>query len=246
MKKFLIYGFVLAISVTAGCKKDKQNNQTYLLSRQITDDSADGLPIDTASYTYDSNNRVTTIVDGTTPNKQTITITYDSQSRVLTGKKFDNNGNLFIEYDFFYRGDTSGYIFHGGTLADTAYFTFNNKHQVTQITSGHSGYNTFSYDSRGNVSASQSYANDGSFNLTGQGAYSYDDMKNPFSETAPNNLFLMYVVFIDDPSTLINNVVNKNGEPYAIVYNSAGFPTSAVVTTYNSTAIKLYYNYIVK
>lgn len=246
MKKLLIYGCVLAMCAAAACKKDKQNASVYLLKQQITDDSADGLPLDTANYTYDSQNRVTTITDGTSPSKITITITYDSQNRVVAGKKYDNNGNLFIEYDFFYRGDTTGYIFHGGSLADTAYVTFNSKHQVTQITSGHSGYDIFTYDTRGNVASSQSYNNDGSFNINDQGDYSYDNMKNPFSETLPNNLFLMYVIFIDNPSTLINNVVNKNGEPYTYTYNKDGFPINAVITTYNRTSIKLYYSYTVK
>src|SRR5579863_1222903 len=210
MKKLLVCGYVLAICVAAGCKKDYQNSKIYLLKQQITDDREDGLPLDTATYNYDDHYRVITITDGTAPNRITFTLDYDSQNRVTSGKRYGNNGNLQIQYDFFYRGDTTGYIFHGGSLADTAYFTFNSQSQVTQITSKHSGYETFEYDTRGNVSATQGYKNDGSFNLNDQGGYTYDNMKNPFSQTAHKNLFLEYIVFVDNPSTLINNIADKN------------------------------------
>src|ERR1700739_2522263 len=98
MKKLLLYGCLFAICVAAGCKKGDKTLKTYLLKQQITDDRAEGAPIDTANYSYDDNNRVTTITDGNGSNKITFALTYDDQGRVNTAKKFNSTGGLIIEY----------------------------------------------------------------------------------------------------------------------------------------------------
>ena len=72
----------------------------------------------------------------------------------------------------------------------------------------------------------------------------YDDKKNPFSQTPPNNYYFMYVGF-KDPSTHINNAVVKNADTYNYTYNAAGFPTKAIVDNGTAT-FPIYYNYIVK
>ena len=71
-------------------------------------------------------------------------------------------------------------------------------------------------------------------------------MKNPFSRVPSGNLFLQYIVFINNPSTLINNVANKDGEPFSYTYNSDGYPVSVIITLYNHDQVKVYYSYIVK
>ncbi len=246
MRKFVVYGFGLMICLAAGCKKDHQNSKVYLLRQQITDDREDGAPIDTTNYTYDGQNRLTLVTDGTGSNKRTFTVAYDSQNRVSTARKLDGSGNLVVQYDFIYKGDTVGYHFFGPpSESDTSYFTFNSKHQVTQLTSNHSGYETYEYDNKGNVALTESYGSDGSNGLADAGAYQYDNMKNPFSGTSPNNFFLMYIVLVDNPSTLINNATDKNGFPTTYTYNQDGFPISGITNTYY-TQIYFYYNYTVK
>jgi hypothetical protein len=217
-----------------------------LLSSQVTDDSADNVPLDTALYTYDEHNRLKTASDGIGPARVTFTMAYDDQGRMTTAKKFSSKGNLIIEFDFFYRGDTTGYYFYGPTHpADMAYFTFNTKHQLTLIQTKHSGSQVYAYDSGGNVSTTQFFNADGSVNISGQASFEYDKQKNPQSQMAPNNYFFMYIVMLYNPSTLVNNMVFKNGDTYTYNYNNAGFPTKATIKTFHAN-VYVYYNYIVK
>ena len=228
-----------------GCKKDYMDTKIYLLSQQITDDRADNYPIDTTTYTYDEHDRIIGIVDGSGSHKISFGIEYDNQNRVTTARKFDSNGALFIEFDFFYKPDTSGYYFYGPThAADTAYFNFNDRHQVIKIMTKHSGYQTFTYDGRGNVATTQAFAQDGSSGLFDQISFAYDTQKNPFSESSSNNLFFMYIAH-RDPSTLINNVLVKDADTYTYTYNKDGFPTSATINT-GKHIIPVYFNYIIK
>jgi hypothetical protein len=248
MKKLLLYGCLFAICVGAGCKKGNKTLKTYLLKQQITDNTGAGGSIDTANYAYDDQDRPVNVSDFSGQGKVTFTLTYDSQNRVSTAKKTGSNGNLIIEYDFFYQGDAAGYYLYGSThVADTANFVFNEKHQVIDITTKHSGHTTFAYDTRGNVASTQIYATDGLNQLTNEDDYAYDTKKNPFSQMTPaSNLFIQYILFINNPSTLINNVASKNGEPYLYTYNTDGYPLSVVITLYNHNLVKEYYSYIVK
>lgn len=249
MKKGLLYAFVLMICVVAGCKKDGQKSKIYLVKQQITDASAEGLPLDTANYTYDDQNRIIKITDGTHPNMVTFTIAYDSENRVTTASKYADNGNQIIEFDFFYNTGSSGYIFHGSSLADTAYFTFNSKKQVSVINTKHSGSQQFTYDGGGNVATTTAVNVDGSIDLGDETSFAYDNQKNPFSDIPANNYFFMYIVKIGNPSTLINNVVVRDADRYTYKYNSAGFPTSGSIATLTATSavtLYVYYNYIVK
>ena len=114
--------------MAAGCKKDKQNNRIYLLKQQITDQSIEGLPIDTATYTYDDQNRITNIIDGVPPRRVTFTFKYDNDNRISIARKYNTgSGALIIEFDFYYTPNSSGYYFYGPThVADTASFIYNN------------------------------------------------------------------------------------------------------------------------
>lgn len=249
MKKLMIFGAALALCLAAACKKDnKKTTKTYLVKQQIIDNQVNGIPPDTANYTYDDQNRPTSISDFSGKNKVTFNLTYDSQNRVSTAKKFNYTGGMIIEYDFFYDGSNAGYYFYGPShVADTAAFVFNDKHQVTEIDSRHSGKTSFTYDSKGNLGTTQGYNSDGSYNFSDENAYSYDSMKNPFSQMSPaGNLFIQYILFIGDPSTLINNVASKNGQPFDYTYNPDGYPLSAVITWYDYTQTKMYYSYIIK
>jgi YD repeat-containing protein len=247
MKKLIIYGVALAMCLAAGCKKDNKNTKAYLLKQQITDETDEGIPLDTANYDYDANNRVTTIIDGSGQNKITFAVTYDGQGRVNTAKKFNSVGTLIIEYDFFYRTDSAGYYLSGPAhAADTAYFLFNNKHQVSEIDTRNSGHTTFIYDSRGNVGMTQLYGSDGVNNLVNEDSYVYDSMKNPFSQMPPGNLFLEYIVMIDNPSTLINNVAGKDGDSFQYTYNADGFPESSLITLLDGDRVRVYYSYVIK
>jgi len=245
----MIFGTALVLCLVAACKKDnKRSTKTYLVYQQITDTRGNGGGLDTATYTYDEQDRPVSITDFNGQGKVTFKVTYDSQNRVSTAKKYNSSGGLIIEYDFFYNGSDAGYYFYGPVhAADTAAFVFNDKHQVTEIDSRHSGKTAFTYDSNGNVGTTQGYNPDGTYNFGDESAFAYDDRKNPFSKMAPaNNLFVQYILFIDSPSTLINNVASWNGEPYTYTYNTDGYPVSAVWTLYNNNKVKIYYSYIVK
>jgi hypothetical protein len=245
MKKLLIYGFVLMLCLTAGCKKDNKQ-KVYLLQQQIIINTADGTPIDTTTFSYDDKNRMTTIVDGSHPHRSTFTIEYDSQDRVAVGKKFGDKGALVIQYDFFYLPDSVGYNFHGPIgLSDTSVFTFNDKKQITRIQTRHAGYIIYTYDSRGNVATSDNFRSDGTNDLADHFTYVCDTQRNPFSQTAPNNYFLMYIAFTD-ASTLINNVEHKNADVYTFTYNADGFPVSANAKVTGRLPATLYYKYIEK
>jgi len=245
VKNFLLYSFVIIICFAAGCKKDKQNNSIYLLKQQIIDDRVEGGPLDTTNYTYNDQNRILSITDGTAPNRVSFSFAYDSENRLSIGRKFNNSGTLVIEFDFFYNTGSSGYYFHGPTHpSDTAVFTLNDKKQVTKIQSLHSGSQEFTYDANGNIASSTIFAADGTSNILDQNFATYDNKKNPFSQIPAGNNYLMSIVY-QDPSTLINNVIVNNSDTYAYTYNSAGFPTKALVTTGNAT-FPIYFNYIVK
>lgn len=240
-----IISVVAAITFLAasGCKKDYQNTKVYLLTRQITDTREGGGVLDTIFFSYDDHDRITQVIEGLAPHKTIYTAVFDDKNRVITARKLDNNGNLIVEYDFFYNTDTVGYYYYGPThAADTAYLSFNSQHQVTKINTRHSGSETYDYDNRGNIILTRSYDNKGGNDLSDDNAYQYDIMKNPLAETPRGNYFLMYVVFIYDPTTLINNVANKNGYDYTYSYNVAGFPTNASINYfYYKTYIKYEY-----
>ena len=228
-----------------GCKKDQQNNKIYLLKQQIIDDRVEGHPLDTTTYTYNDQNRIISISDGTPPNRISFSFTYDSENRISIGRKYNSSGALIIEFDFYYNTGSSGYYFYGPTHApDTAVFIFNAKKQITEIQTLHSGSQAFTYDSNGNITSSTGYQPDGSNNIFDESSFAYDNKKNPFSEMPAGNYYFMYIAY-QDPSTLINNVVVKDADTYTYTYNSDGFPTKALVATGTAT-FPIYYNYIVK
>jgi hypothetical protein len=245
MKKLLPYVLGLMICLAAGCKKDNQSKKIYLLKEEIIDEgSQSGLP-DTTTYSYDDNNRMTTIVTGSHPDQLSYAISYDGQGRVSVGKKINNNGALVIEFDFFYRADTVGYYSYGPNFAhDTTVFIFNDKKQLVRKQTKHSGYQILTFDSRGNVSSSEYFNADGSNDLYNYTNYEYDSQKNPFVDMAPNNYFFMYLAYVDE-SSLINNVVIKNADTYTYTYNSDGFPVKAMAD-FGRTLASISYNYIIK
>src|SRR5947209_1250428 len=114
MRKFLIYSLGLILCVAMSCKKDKQP-KVHLLTQQIVDDRAEEHPLDTTSYTYDDNNRITAINGGPHSNKTSYTMSYDDAGRVKVAKKFSNSGALIIEFDFYYSPQATGYYFHNST-----------------------------------------------------------------------------------------------------------------------------------
>jgi hypothetical protein len=245
MKKLMLYVFVLMICLAAACKKDIQNKKIYLLKQEIVNEASQNSQPDTTTYTYDDNNRMKTIVTGTHPGQLSYTISYDGQGRVSMGKKFNNNGSLVIEYDFFYRADTIGYYSYGPNFAhDTTVLIFNDKKQMVRKQTKQSGYQVLTYDSRGNVSTLEYFNADGSNDLYNYVNYEYDAQKNTFADMAPNNYFFMYLAY-DDESSLINNVVIKNADTYIYTYNSDGFPTKAQANVGRTTA-SISYNYIIK
>lgn len=245
MRKVLIFGFVLILCAAMGCKKEKQA-KIYLLAQQVVDDRAEGNPVDTTKYTYDGSNRIIAISDGSHPNQTSYTISYDEAGRVNVAKKFSNSGALIIEFDFYYTPQATGYYFHNAStsLSDTAVFVFNAQKQLTTIQTGHSGKQEFTYDSKGNIATSDAFGADGTNNLFDNISYAYDNRKNPFSQTAPNNYFFMYVAYTD-PSTQINNIQVRDGSVYTYTYNADGFPVKAIVNT-GTANITITYNYILK
>ncbi|HVV55914.1 MAG TPA: hypothetical protein VHC47_11335 [Mucilaginibacter sp.] len=247
IKKLIIpFIAVIVCLAAAGCKKDSQNTKVYLLKQQVTDDREDGIPIDTTTYSYDEKDRITGITDGSGTGRITMSIVYDSQNRISVARKYNSTGGLIIEFDFFYDGGDAGYYFFGPThIADTASLTFNNARQVTEISTKHSGSQVFTYDSKGNIATSQAISSSGSSHLNDQISFSYDAGKNPLSQAAPNNYFVMYIINTTNPSTFINNVLIKNADKYTYTYNKDGFPVSLTIKTYLSK-IYVYYTYIQK
>ena len=246
MRKMLICCFALAMGIIAGCKKDGQKGPVYLLQQQITDDRADGYPLDTAFYSYDNKNRITSITDGTGEDKIKYIIDYDNKDRVTSARKYNSTGGLVITFDFFYNNNVTGYYFYGpgeNHIADTAYFTFNGNKQLTKITTKHSGWQTFGYDGMGNISTTQGFKKDGSTNLNSQISFTYDDKKNPLLQSSPNNYFYMYVVRIGNPSTLLHNVTVRNSDRFTYTYNDNGYPTGVIIYT-ALTKIFIDYKYI--
>lgn len=245
MKKFLVYFCGLMLCMAVGCKKDSNSNKILLLKNRVTDDRVEGHPLDTTTYEYDDQNRITAITDGPPSLRTSFSITYNSDGSVNIARKYNKSGALIIEFDFYYTPGATGYYFHGGgNLGDTAIFTFNDKKQLTKIQNGHSGSQLFTYDSRGNVVTSDAFGADGSNNLFDNITYAYDNARNPFSQTAPNNYFFMFVAYTD-PSTLINNVQVRDGDTYTYTYNNEGFPIKAIVST-GTAQIPIYYNYMLK
>jgi hypothetical protein len=178
-------------------------------------------------------------------NRISFTISYDAAGRVNVARKLNRDGTIAKEFTFFYT-PWIGYIFHiPSKKTDTSEFIFNDKNQVTKIQLLSGSYETFTYDSRGNIASLKNYYADGTDNLYDEAYYSYDSKKNPFSQTTLNNYFLMYVLF-PDASTLINNVSTKNADTYTYTYNNDGFPIKAMAKVVGRSITPIYYNYIVK
>lgn len=242
MKKLLFSVLGLMVIIAFSCKKGERLQKVYLLSEQIIDDRADGLPIDTTKYFYDNQNRLTLVKNG---DGHYFTITYDAAGNVNMAKTINPSGNLAKEFDFFYT-PTIGFVTKVPTKEpDTAFLTFDDKHEVTEIRTLHAGYSVFTYDERGNVASLKNYKTDGSLDLYDENYYTYDDMKSYFSAVPPNNYFLMYLLY-PDANSLINNVVTKNADVYTYKYNSAGYPVSATAKVVGRSLTPIYYNYIVK
>jgi hypothetical protein len=246
MKKLLLYVFLLMICLAAGCKKDNQNKKkVYLLSQEIVDDRADGAPIDTTNYSYDDQNHLTLITTGAASNRIRYTMSYNAAGLVDIARKVNSDGSIDKEYRFFYT-PSIGYVINiQSKKPDTASITFNSNNQVTQIKTLRSGYSTFAYDARGNISILTNYNTDGSNDVYDDKYYTYDTEKNYFSGIAPNNYFLMFVLF-PDASTLINNAITINADVYSYTYNADGFPVKAMAKITNHSITPIYYNYILK
>jgi hypothetical protein len=245
MKKLLLCALGLMICLFAACRKDNRIQKVYLLRQQIYDDRADGIPLDTTNFTYNNQNQLTLIRTGYVENNISFTISYDAAGRVSVAKKLNGDGSVIKEFAFFY-GTSTGYIINAPSKkADTAIFTFNDNSQVTRIQTLHGGYTTYTYDSRGNIASLKNYFANGSNDLYDENYYTYDTHKSYFSEMAPNNYFLMFVLY-SDASTNINNVVTKNADTYAYTYNNDGFPIKATAKVIGRAITPIYYNYIVK
>jgi YD repeat-containing protein len=225
MKKLLVYGLWLTLSLITACKKDKQPQNIYLLKQETIDGSVAYFPIDTINYTYDGKNQLTAI---RISRQETYAITYDNAGRVVTALRSNYNGPLIREYDFFYKADTIGFYSYGPSHPrDTSLFIFNDKHQAIRLQTLHKGYQLYTYDSRGNIATLDSYNADATNNLADHISYLYDSQRNPFSDLPPNNYYFMYVAYTD-VSTLINNVLVKNADRYSYTYNADGFPVKGV------------------
>lgn len=242
MKKLLFGVLGLMTFMIYSCKKGEPLHKIYLLSQLIIDDRADGNFIDTTSFYYDAQNHLTLVK---TLSGQHFSITYDAAGRVNTAKTINANGTTTKQFDFFYTPTVGFYESALGRQNDTGYFSFNDKHQVTEIRTLHAGRSVFNYDERGNVANSQYFAADGTTDLHDQSFYTYDDKKSYFSEVAPNNYYLMYILYAD-ASTLVNNAITKNADVYTYTYNSEGFPVKAIAKVIGHQLTPIYYNYIVK
>ena len=242
MKKLLFGVLGLMTLMVFSCKKGERIQRVYLLSQQIIDERADGLPIDTTKYFYDNQNQLTLVKNG---DGHYFTITYDAAGRVNVAKTINPGGNLAKEFDFFYTPSVGFITKIPSKEPDTAYFTFDDKHEVTAIRTLHAGYSTFTYDERGNVASLKNYKTDGSLDLYDETYYTYDDKKSYFSAVPPNNYFLMYLLY-PDANTGVNNVVTKNADVYSYTYNSAGYPVQANAKVVGRALTPIYYNYIVK
>ena len=242
MKKLLFGVLGLMVFIALSCKKGERIQKIYLLSEQIIDASADGLGIDTTRYFYDNQNRLTLVRNG---DGHYFPITYDAANRVNVAKTINPGGALAKEFDFFYTPSIGFITKIPLKEPDTAYLTFDGKHEVTEIRTLHAGYSTFTYDERGNVASLKNYKPDGSLDLYDENFYSYDHMKSYFSDVPPNNYFLMYLLY-PDANAAINNVVTKNADVYTYTYNSAGYPIKATAKVVGRSLTPIYYNYIVK
>jgi YD repeat-containing protein len=242
MKKLLFGVLGLMVFTALSCKKGERIQKVYLLSEQIIDASADGLGTDTTRYFYDNQNHLTLVKNG---DGHYFPITYDDVGRVSVAKTINASGNVAKEFDFFYTPSVGFITKVPSKDPDTAYLTFDNKRQVTEIRTLHAGYSTFTYDERGNVASLKNYKPDGSIDLYDESFYTYDDMKSYFSAVPPNNYFLMYLLY-PDANSLINNVVTKNADVYTYTYNKEGYPVSASAKVVGRSLTPIYYNYIVK
>ena len=242
MKKLLLGILGMMTFITYSCKKGEPLHKVYLLSELIVDDSADGNPVDTTSFFYDAQNHLTLVK---TNGGQHFSITYDGSGRVNTAKTINNHGSTVKEFDFFYAPTVGFYEKATGKTDDTAFFSFNEKHEVTEIRTLHAGFSKFEYDERGNIANLKNYTADGTSDLQDQVFYAYDNKKSYFSEVAPNNYYLMYILY-SDASTLINNPVTRNADTYTYTYNNAGYPVKAVAKVVGHSLTPIYYNYVVK
>ncbi len=242
MKKLLFGVLGLMVFTALSCKKGERIQKVNLLSEQIIDARADGLPIDTTKFFYDDQGHLTLVKNG---DGHYFTITYDAAGRVNVAKTINPGGNLAKEFDFFYTPSIGFITKIPSKEPDTAYFDFDNKHEVTEIRTLHAGHSTFTYDERGNVASLKNYKSDGTIDLYDEVFYTYDNMKSYFSAVPPNNYFLMYLLY-PDANTAVNNVVTKNADVYTYTYNNAGYPIKASAKVVGRSLTPIYYNYIVK
>jgi YD repeat-containing protein len=243
MKKILLFiSIAMMACLTTSCKKGEPLRKVYLLSELIIDATGDGIPIDTTRFFYDDQNRMILVRNS---DGKTFPITYDDAGRVNIAKTLNANGSIAKEFDFFYTPVVGFVTKIPSKQNDTAYLTFDDKQQVSLIKTMHAGYSAFTYDERGNVASLKNYGQTGSDDLYDEYYYTYDLEKSYFADVAPNNYFLMYLLY-PDANSLVNNVVTKNADVYTYTYNRDGFPVKAIAKVVGRSLTPIYYNYIVK
>lgn len=244
MKRICIF---LAISLITfvfyGCKKDlpkKPTDKVYLLKKRIRN-TGNSQAID--EYSYDTQNRLieTSFSSGVVK----YIYVYDDQNRLIKVENY-NATSLYSTQNYSYSSNavniTESY-YDGST--GTKKFELTGGKVSKFINPGYNETSTYSYDARGNVSSVfiTNVVDSATWN------YIYDDKKHPFSMIGALNLHVLYLEGVGTPYSNINNVVSttQGDVKTDYVYNSDGFPVSAVFTDRaNNFSYTYTYEYLIK
>jgi YD repeat-containing protein len=227
----LLSSGILAVS---SCKKKDDDTkpaistQHYRVS-QIIGDS------DQYTYTYNSNNKLILRTGVHTDYKDTVIYEYtgDFLSKVSTSNAY-NDGFSTHDYDTYMQNGNNISVLHysDNELSEAETLEMQNGRMIKSTKTDRSGgmntpegFETYTYDTKGNLTRVEDHDTTGALTLELQ--LQYDDQKNPFSgylpfidlteSPFPNNLTLLHDV--TDGLDLVK---------YTYTYNSDGYPDKSV------------------
>ena len=255
MKPFLSFAILLSsVIFLSACKKantDITTAKIRLIGGLQT--TSNGIVTDTISYTYDSSNRITEVIETNATTALISTLldtkfTYDSNDRITEADLYTNgqptSKNIFT-YSTGSASEQSTIYYNGTTILSNQTLTLNSNQHVSKKSTDANNYSLYTYDTNGNVTTITQYT--GVSATTPSTVYSatYDNNKSTFlnvkgnyylwyEKQTPNNIIASTTTSYSQPAYnyVYNGTFNSDGYLNSRVVNVTGPITSTYTTSY--------------